>query len=58
MLGGVQCVILCQKRLRLSSEVDECKPLDPVAGGQAGGCVRRSQQGGALHHSHVQLCFR
>jgi hypothetical protein len=27
LLGDVQGVLLCQKRLRLSCEVDECKPL-------------------------------
>ena len=28
VLGGVQGVFVCQTRLKLSSEVDECKPLD------------------------------
>jgi len=36
VLGGVQCVILFQEGLKLSSKVDECKPLDRGAAGRAG----------------------
>ena len=41
--GGVKGCILCQKRLRLSREVDECKPLP---GAPPWRCRRRCCGGG------------
>jgi len=65
MLGGIMVglgCVLCQKRLKLSSNVDKCKPL---GGGQqvpevgAGEEEERRRPGGrGLHSSTFQLNLR
>ena len=47
IFGGVEGVFICQKRLRLSCTVDECKPLE---GGSSG-----AEGGRGLHSSTFQL---
>jgi len=64
-IRGVKGVLLCQKRLKLSLEVDECKPLpastyptvdgSPTIHAASAPTAAATNQGLTLVHSSAQL---